>query len=74
MSVGTAPVETVIVAVAVFVGSAEDCAVSVTVPGEVGGAVYRPLALTVPRLAAVAEPLKLHETAVFVVPLTVAVN
>ena len=57
--------------------SACEVAVTVTVPpvGTVDGAVYIPAALIVPMLGAVAEVLEtLHVTAVFVVPVTFAVN
>ena len=68
---------TVTVAVPVFVASAWEVAVTVTVPpvGTVAGAVYKPDEFMVPILAAVAEVLlTCHVTAVFVVPETVAVN
>jgi len=68
---------TVTTAVPDFVESACEVAVMVTVPpvGTVPGAVYKPDELTVPMLAALAEELLTCQvTAVFVVPVTVAVN
>lgn len=68
---------TVTVAAPVFVVSACEVAVTVTVPpvGTLDGAVYKPDALMVPMLAALAEVLlTCHVTALFVVPVTVAVN
>ena len=68
---------TVTTAVPVFVESACEVAVMVTVPpvGTVPGAVYKPDELIVPMLAAPADVLlTCHVTAVFVVPVTVAVN
>lgn len=67
----------VTVAVSDFALSACEIAFTVTLPpvGTVAGAVYKPVALIVPKLAALAELLdKLQVTAVFVVPVTVAVN
>jgi hypothetical protein len=64
-------------AVPVFVVSACAVAVTVTVPpvGAFGGAVYKPDALIVPILAALADLLlTCHVTAVLVVPVTVAMN
>ncbi|HLK05298.1 MAG TPA: hypothetical protein VKT53_12730 [Candidatus Acidoferrum sp.] len=68
---------TVTVAFPVLVVSACEVAVTVTVPpvGTFAGAVYRPVALIVPMLAAPADGLLIcHVTAVFAVPVTVAVN
>jgi hypothetical protein len=64
-------------AVADFVGSATDVAVTDTCAGlgTAGGAVYRPLVEIVPQAAPLQPlPATLHETAVFVFPVTVAVN
>jgi len=68
---------TLTVAAPVFVASACEVAVTVTVPpvGTLVGAVYKPDALMVPMLAAPADVLlTCHVTAVFVVPVTVAAN
>ena len=71
------PAEIVTVAVADLVGSATLVAVTVTVAGDgiVPGAVYKPVELMVPHAAPVQPaPETLKVTAVFVVPVTVAVN
>lgn len=68
---------TVTTAVPDFVAYACEVAVMVTVPpvGTVPGAVYKPDEFMVPMLAALAEELLTCQvTAVFVVPVTVAVN
>jgi len=68
---------TVTTAAPVFVVSACEVAITVTVPpvGTFAGAVYKPDELMVPMLAALAEVLlTCHVTVVFVVPETVAVN
>ena len=58
-----------------LVGSDTLVAVTVTVAGAVAGAVYRPVELIVPHAAPVQPaPETLQDTAVFVVPATVAVN
>ena len=67
----------VIEAVADFVGSATEVAVTDTGAGlgTAEGAVYRPLVDIVPHVAPVQPlPAMLQETAVFVVSVTVAVN
>lgn len=64
-------------AVADLVGSATEVAVTDTCGGlgTVDGAVYSPLVVIVPQVAPVQPlPATLHDTAVFVVLLTVAVN
>ena len=68
---------TVTEAVADFVGSATEVAVTNTCGGlgTVDGAVYSPLADMFPQLAPEQPPpAMLHNTAVFIVPVTVAVN
>ena len=67
----------VIEAVADFVGSAAEVAVTDTCAGlgTAEGAVYRPLVDIVPHVAPVQPlPATLHDTAVFVVSVTVAVS
>jgi len=67
----------VTVAVADFVGSATDVAVTDTCGGlgTEDGAVYSPLMVIVPQVAPVQPlPATLHDTVEFVVPLTAAVN
>jgi hypothetical protein len=67
----------VIEAVADFVGSATEVAVTDTCAGlgTADGAVYRPLVDMVPHVAPVHPlPATPHDTAVFVAPVTVAVN
>jgi hypothetical protein len=64
-------------AAALFVESADEVAVTVTVAGDgtARGAVYKPLALTLPTVVSPpAMPFTVHTTAVFDVPVTVDVN
>ena len=76
-TVTVGPDTTVTVAVADLLESATEVAVTVTVGGfgTTEGAVYSPLAVTMPQAAPLQPaPETLHRTAMFPVPVTVAVN